>query len=62
MNQPKASRVPKNRIAPTGASRPQMVMPLAVMKLPMLHCTTKGKKRNSASWLRRKKSKFPHLM
>jgi hypothetical protein len=62
MNQAKASRTPKNRMAPTGASRPQMVMPLAVMKLPMLHCTTKGKNSNSVSWLRRKKSKLPHLM
>jgi hypothetical protein len=33
-------------------------MPLAVMKLPMLHCATKGVNRNSDNWISRKTLKF----
>ncbi|MEF8720675.1 MAG: hypothetical protein V5B44_24400 [Candidatus Accumulibacter necessarius] len=32
-----------NSTAPIGASKAQRLMPLAVMKLPMLHCATKGR-------------------
>jgi hypothetical protein len=40
-----------NSTAPIGASSAQRLMPLAVMKLPMLHCATKGVNRNSDNWI-----------
>ena len=60
-NQATDSRTPKNRMAPTGASSPQSVMPLAVMKLPMLHCTTKGMNRNSAGLADAEEIEVPRL-
>jgi len=44
-----------------GASKAQMLMPLAVMKLPMLHCATKGVNRNSDNWRTRKALKLSVL-
>jgi hypothetical protein len=49
MNQGTESLVPSTTIAPTGASKAHRLTPLALTKLPIAHCSTKGVKRNSES-------------
>jgi hypothetical protein len=52
-NQPTDCLTPMQRMAPIGASSAQINTPLLEM-MSLLHCATKGRNRNSPSWLTRK--------
>ena len=59
MNQGIDSRALYSSTAVTGAIKPHITTPLEATKLPMLHCSTKGKNRNSADCEMRNRSKLP---